>query len=71
MGVLPVPPTVTLPTQITAAPISLPGPLAMRRAVAAAQIHDSGVSRARVTGEGAPDFTYHQRGVDSFMGQAR
>jgi hypothetical protein len=34
----------------------------MRRAVDAAQIHDSGVSRARVTGAGPPDFTYHQRG---------
>ena len=53
-GVLPLPPIVRLPTQITGTPGSSGRPAAIRRAVTKAQIHETGVSSARVSGIGAP-----------------
>ena len=41
-----------------------------RRAVAAAHTHDTGRSRARVTGRGAASRRYHQRGVESVTAAA-
>src|SRR5579871_1535988 len=69
-GVLPEPPSVRLPTQITGGPGSNGRPRARRAAVAAAQIHETGRKSARVSGAGAPRRTYHQRGVASLTGPA-
>src|SRR5690606_15742483 len=70
-GVLPEPPTVRLPTEITATPASSGTVRAIRRAVAPAHSQDRGFNRARATGEGAPSRTYHQRGVFSFIVSSR
>ena len=50
-----------------ALPWRLKSDMAIFRAVTAAQIQETGFSRMRVTGAGAPSRTYHQRGVESFM----
>ncbi len=69
-GVLPAPPRVRLPTQITGTPGSSRAPPAIRRAVAAAQIQPAGCSTSRSTVPARRPRRYHQRGVGTLMGRA-
>lgn len=69
IGVLPLPPIVRLPTQITAAPTFVGWTRAILRAVAAPQIQDRGVSASRLA-DGRCARSYQYLGVRSLKRRA-
>src|SRR5690606_33096214 len=68
IGVLPDPPTVRLPIEMTGAPGSTGVARAILRAVTPAHSQEAGLSSIRVTGAWRASRLYHQRGVFSFTG---